>query len=269
MNNSKKTDPGYIDPGTCDLGNEFEPRHCQFLHYRAKNREGYDPCRYCPLIIKYLIQERGKYSMEETRKKAVSKKTCLHCKRQVNTIIGRGLCGKCYQTPEVKEKYRLLGPLVGIKSSDKSQLSNNNDGRQNLTAPISKEKFTGLSRCDSCSLEAPIHLMTLAGERLVCQGCIDAANTPSVKPSPKATIKTRPAAHCPAPAVKMPSIETVEKRLDLQPLEDLLADRRQYAEQLKKQATAQEWSLNTKLFEIRAIEKICDQLKEVIKRMRE
>lgn len=226
---------GRFNDDNCDLGRKFDPKHCQFLHYRAKNREGYDPCLFCPLIIEYIKKERGEYTVTKTR-------SCLHCKEE-KKIVGRGLCSKCYFNPEIKEKYPPKGPPVGKKTEQKTE--------ENKNSGTNAADF--IAKCDSCGLLCERNEMVLAGERIVCNSCIDTANQP-------------------APETKMPSIQAVEKRgrnsICLQPLEDLLADRRQYLEELRRQASEQNRLLDMKLFQVQTFEKLCQDLQTTIERMK-
>jgi hypothetical protein len=108
-NTRKRIDPGYKDPGTCDIGLTFDSRLCQLRHYKAIRLEEFHPCAYYPLVIAHIKKEKGEYIVKKKKVRKHDKSgICKHCGKKVNTIIGRRLCYKCYNNSDIKELYKPL-----------------------------------------------------------------------------------------------------------------------------------------------------------------
>lgn len=70
------------------------------------------------------------------------------------------------------------------------------------------------------------------------------------------------------PNVALPPEGNAQKPVNLEPLERLLADRYKQLAQLKLTAGAKELLLNAVIFEIKTIERLCDDLGKVIEEMK-
>lgn len=144
---------GYIDPGTCDIGREFLPRLCSLRHFAALNKPGYNPCKYCPLILGYLEKQKGEY---ETMKIAI----CKHCGEKKN-MKAKGLCSRCYKDTEIREKY----PHQYANKEDSGRDNNVVGNDEAIAASEIKEnseKRTHIS--DNLTINAPY---TISGPHII------------------------------------------------------------------------------------------------------
>ncbi len=340
--NSRKANPMILAEAESDnagCGKEFEKSICLLKHFHQKKleeqgkRNAYEPCAYCPKILNYLAKDKGETeTMPKTAPKPEIKKPrpgsrseCLECKK-IKLIAAGGLCHKCYRTPEIKQKYKFQDRswLKKIKSDSDAEKApktspepasaeNANSG-QSVNFNIGE----AFPECDVCSARLPVHQMVLAGERLICNDCIDAANpqetpeatfpcarcdkratkkqmdktflcldcqnerlTPPIElPSPQITPKSKHVSipgigeNCPEPVIttmqKLNShtIVTPVKLVGMEPLEELLVDRRRDLEELRRQAAQQTRLLEMKHFEIRTIDKLCEDLQSTIEKMK-
>lgn len=231
-------------------------------------------CKVCGCGIKrgdmcFLCQSREKWLSEPEY-------FCRRCERVMPEQTESGLCVVCL-TP--KEKSVCLSKSAEFDRQE-DLLINNENQEGETTVEVKKAKI-----CLHCKEEKKI---TGRGLCWKCYSVMDIRNQYQPKPTNRTGInKQLNPTEEPTPPIKHPSPQVtakhsrvsmpgigeycpgpIEKKISLQPLNDLLASRLKYKDELNRQAVEQARILDMKYYEIKVITKLCEDLKETIERMR-
>jgi hypothetical protein len=156
---------------TCALGVEFDAKYCQIRHYHARKLESqgkrwrFEPCGYCPLVIKHIAQEKGEAATKSAYKAEADTKRPM-CKK----------CGKCrakdgfeYCSYCLKHAGRTIFKNKSETEED-TTMTKKNCGPQN-DCPVCGKKMTVGGKCKSCTMTAIWQKKDAAKEKKLCKDC--------------------------------------------------------------------------------------------------